>query len=304
MNYKMGYLILHYKVIEQTINCIDSIKKNAVRGILPDQTNEVESFIIVVDNGSGNGTGQDLLDIYKDDGEVTVILSEQNLGFAKGNNLGFVYAKEKLGCNFICMMNNDTELLQKDFFNILLEEYKDSQAAVIGPKIILNDGKYQPIYKKPVTIEGIQADITFMQKQLLYDRLHIRKLLTSVIRTINRIKNKSKNTNQETENDGDMNMRQEMIVLHGSCLIFTPVYIERFDGLNDATFMFREEEFLYVRLVEHHMLSVYQPRLEIRHYEDVATDSVFTKSSDKLKFQYKNDIESSKKLIEELKRIG
>lgn len=305
MKYKLGYLILHYRVLEDTINCINSIKSVMKENSLQNSDCQKEYVIIVVDNGSGNGTGEELTKRYQKDEKVYIILSAENLGFAKGNNLGFVYAKRKLNCDFICMMNNDTELLQGDFFDRILAEYHFSNAAVIGPKIILNGGKFQPIYKKPVTVEQVEKDIQYMKKQLLYSKLHVRRILECFFRMKIKYFNKSANqkTVQNISDEWNTEKRHEKIVLHGSCLIFTPVYISRFDGLNDITFMFREEEFLYVRLLENNMLSVYNPDLIIRHYEDGATDSVYKKPEAKLRFQFENDIQSSEKLINEIERI-
>lgn len=62
--------------MEETINCVSSIRKNI------DTSNY---HIIVVDNASPNKTGFQLKK-YGDDSTVTVLLSEKNLGFANGNN--------------------------------------------------------------------------------------------------------------------------------------------------------------------------------------------------------------------------
>src|SRR5690606_2838553 len=35
------------------------------------------------------------------------------------------------------------------------------------------------------------------------------------------------------------------VQLHGSCLIFSPIYIKKFDGLFDKTFMYYEEDILF-----------------------------------------------------------
>ena len=295
MDYKICYLILHYKVIQETKNCVDSIRRLA---------KDTDYTIVIVDNGSGNGTGEKLQELYKEDEKITVLLAKKNMGFARGNNFGFRYAKRRLKADFICMMNNDTELLQDNFLSLIVQEYENSKCAVMGPEIQLNHGKIQPIYRKPLTVERIEEDIRFMKRQLLYNKLHIRNLIQKFFLFINRLKKRKKQPDTEPVNKPVVRPgRKEQVVLHGSCLIFTPVYIRQFEGLNDVTFMFREEEFLFLRLQENHMRSVYDPALKIRHYEDAATDNVYTKESDKLKFQFENDIRSSMLLIKEIKRL-
>lgn len=305
MEYKLGYLILHYRVLEDTICCIESIKRMENESARSSCVSDKSYAIIVVDNGSENGSGDKLIERYREDKDVYIILSNENLGFAKGNNLGFDYAKKHLNCDFICMMNNDTELLQMNFFDKIIDEYEKSNAAVIGPQIILNGGVHQPIYQKQVTVEQINKDIRYMKKQLLYSKLHIRKLLIALFRLkIKLFDKKEKNVDaQVLPEQWDTEKRHEMVVLHGSCLIFTPTYIAKFDGLNDITFMFREEEFLFLRLLEYNMLSVYNPDLRVRHYEDGATNSLYGKPEEKLRFQFENDIQSSEKLLKEIERI-
>ena len=68
---------------------------------------------MIVDNGSSNNSGKLIDSKYKDMSNIHVILLKDNLGFAKGNNIGFQYAKKELNCDFICMLNNDTILSHK-----------------------------------------------------------------------------------------------------------------------------------------------------------------------------------------------
>lgn len=53
---------------------------------------------------------------YHMDDKVLVLKLTSNLGFAKGNNVGYKYAVKELKCDFICILNNDTLLVQDDFF--------------------------------------------------------------------------------------------------------------------------------------------------------------------------------------------
>lgn len=49
-----------------------------------------------------------------------------NLGFARGNNKGYRYAKNTLGCNYIIMLNNDTIIIQHDFLSIIRKEFEEN----------------------------------------------------------------------------------------------------------------------------------------------------------------------------------
>ena len=90
-----AFVILHYNTIEDTILCVDSIKENV----------NSNYNIVIVDNCSPNGSGKLVKEKYCNDVDIHVILSERNEGFARGNNIGFIFAKERLHSKFIILMN-------------------------------------------------------------------------------------------------------------------------------------------------------------------------------------------------------
>ena len=100
----ISFVILHYQAVDETISCIETIIEK-VSG---------NKKVIVVDNGSPNGTGKLLQEKYKGFDCVCVVSTKKNLGFAKGNNIGFQEAK-KDNPDFIVVMNNDVFLKQDDF---------------------------------------------------------------------------------------------------------------------------------------------------------------------------------------------
>ena len=282
---KIVFVILHYQAIEQTINCIKSIKEKIC---------EEEYEIVVVDNNSTNGTGKELKDLYDKDEKVHIILNKENLGFARGNNIGFKYAKEKLNADFIAMINNDTCIVQKDFFEIIKQEYEKSKFAVLGPKIILLNNEINPLITKELTIKNVKKEKNRVIISLIFNYLHIENILIYMKKKIKKHISNNKEDLKSTDN------RYENIILHGCCLIFSPIYIEKFDGLDDRTFLYHEEELLYIRLKRNSMLSVYNSNLLIFHEEDAATNAIAKSKNKKRRFIYKNLIKSDKILLDEL----
>ena len=132
--YNIAFVILHYYTIEDTERCVNSILN------VFDKVN-----IILVDNASPNGTGSELKKMYDNNEQIHVIINKENLGFAKGNNVGFKYAKKELNSDFIILCNNDTYITDKNFYDKILKEYKESHFAVLGPKIILKDNSVNNI---------------------------------------------------------------------------------------------------------------------------------------------------------------
>ncbi|HFR3257664.1 TPA: glycosyltransferase family 2 protein, partial [Streptococcus suis] len=120
----IAFVILHYQAMEETISCVDTIK-NMVKE---------EKKIVIVDNASPNKTGINLREKYSQDSEVIVLLSEKNLGFAQGNNIGYKEAR-KFSPEFIVVMNNDVFLTQENFYSLLQESHKRYNFDVLGPDI-------------------------------------------------------------------------------------------------------------------------------------------------------------------------
>ena len=136
---KFGFVILHYGYIEDTIKCVSSIITNVDDSLY---------YIVIIDNCSPDGSGDTLEKKYENIDNVHIIKNKENLGFSGGNNIGFIYLKEKINCKFIILLNNDVYFTQKNFGTIIEEEYKVSKFAVMGPKILLKNNLINPLYKK------------------------------------------------------------------------------------------------------------------------------------------------------------
>ena len=109
-----------------TVNYNNSgLTADLLRSILNLEYENIE--VIVVDNGSAENPSERLKKILP---SVNIILSEKNLGFAGGNNLGIKAAKG----DYLFFVNNDTELSPKIFEGLLevFEDYPD--AGVVSPK--------------------------------------------------------------------------------------------------------------------------------------------------------------------------
>lgn len=274
----ISFVILHYLTIDDTINCIESIQSKI------DYNNY---SIIIVDNGSKNNTGEVLADKYKNKNNVKVILNDANLGFAKGNNIGFQYAKYELNADFIVMINNDTIIDQKEFCNQILYEYNNTKFDIAGPKIIsLVDNQLQ----NPIHIQF--KNITDIKKKLMKFNILLTLNYIGADNTLQLIKNKIKKNNNNNEK------KLDDYQLHGSALIFSKNYINNYDGLYSETFMYCEEDILKYISVRDNLLMVYLPSIEIYHKEDSATDEVFKKDIIKRRFYYRNSIKSCKILKE------
>ena len=281
MKKNISFVILHYKTINDTNTCIDSIKKYIKKN---------NYNIVVVDNYSNNGTLEQLQEKYKNDNKVIILGNNENLGFAKGNNVGYQYAKKNLSPDFIIMCNSDTELINDSFEDVLIDDYYKYNYAVLGPKILLKDGSINPL-------RGKLPSITSLKRSILYRRLEI--ILTKCKLLF--VYDFFKEIKKTRLNNYDVNKKWDDILLHGCFWIFSKNYINKFEGLNSKTFLYREEELLYLNVIINGLHTIYDPNLVIIHNEDGSTNAINKTPSDKRLFVAKNQIISTKILIDELK---
>lgn len=98
---------------------------------------DLDHEIIVVDNASSDGSAKMVESVFP---EVLLIESEENLGFAGGNNLGFEAAQGK----FIVLLNSDAFLRPGALNTALKMMHEYPNAGIGGAKLIAENGFFQP----------------------------------------------------------------------------------------------------------------------------------------------------------------
>lgn len=100
--------------------------------------------VIVVDNASGDGTPQYLKEAEEALPNLSVILNDENLGFAAGNNIGL---KQATG-EYLVLLNNDTVLTRGWLSAFIRHLHSDPGIGIIGPVTneIGNEAKVQVGY--------------------------------------------------------------------------------------------------------------------------------------------------------------
>ena len=299
MNQSLAFVILHYNTMKETTDCICSIEKN----IDGDKYN-----IVVVDNASPNGSGIQLEERYKENKRVHVILNSENQGFAKGNNLGYQYVLQNLKSDFICIMNNDTLLEKRNFFEVIQKEYERSHFGVMGPKIILKDGRINGLYYRFPNLEYFENELRIFKRELWQMRHFLNypivafKLCRNFAFRLLGIKKTSRHEGYHTHEQLDM--RREDVILHSCCIVFSPEYRKRYsEAFDPKTFLYKEEELLFLRCKDCGLKTVYNPELEIRHLEDAATNSVRKNKRKRIIFWMENQIKSLEIVIEKMRKM-
>lgn len=270
---KVTFVVLHYETIEDTKECLDSLQK-----YMGDQLVNV----VVVDNGSKKGLLKVLEPEYCVNDRIHFLYSDENLGFAKGNNLGFFYAKKYLKSDIIVLSNNDIVYKQQDFVDEMIKVISKQKIDVAGPQIIsLVDKKNQ----NPVPV--LYPDIISVTKRIW--KFYILYCLSyfNMDTIMKKIFSKEVQEYSAYENNYQ---------LHGACLILSNRFIDLFDGLYDGTFMYMEEGILKYMVEQNELKMEYIDTLKVFHKEGSSTGKIYGEGKVKRQFYYKWNIDGCKKL--------
>jgi GT2 family glycosyltransferase len=116
------YIILvNWNKPQLTLSCVESLKKSSYK----------QYKIVIIDNGSIDNS-LELLNSKTSD--YHLLISDKNLGYTGGNNLGIKYALEN-DAEFILLLNNDT-LVEYNTLEILINTIsEDNNIGIVQPKI-------------------------------------------------------------------------------------------------------------------------------------------------------------------------
>ena len=276
-----GYVILHYQSIEITKKCVDKL-------LMFSKNNP----IIIVDNCSPNGSGKQLEKMYSKCTNITVIINEENQGFAKGNNLGYQYIKRKYSLNYVVVMNNDIMIEDNDFAVIIEQFMEKNEVDVCGPDMVTLKGNHQnPLQLKPCTSKYLQRRVREDKIKVLLLRTRLFWKLYENYKKTHKIPIRTK---QPTVFD---------CILHGSCIIYGPEYIKREqNAFLPITYMYNEEAILYDYLVHKGYKTGYCSDVTILHMEGVSTSERIENKKKKVMFRFKNNIKSIEAQLKERKK--
>ncbi|MFH1665723.1 MAG: glycosyltransferase family 2 protein [Candidatus Omnitrophota bacterium] len=118
---RVAIIVLNWNGLDDTVECLRSLEKidyNCYK-------------VVLVDNGSGNGEGIRLKELFP---HTHVILNGTNRGFAGGNNDGVNWAIEN-GFEYIVNLNNDC-IVERDWLTGLVDGMRSSGADFASSRIM------------------------------------------------------------------------------------------------------------------------------------------------------------------------
>jgi GT2 family glycosyltransferase len=125
---KVSVVILSWNTRELTLQCIASLKQTL---------GQLRAQIIVVDNASSDGSADAIAAAHPD---ISLVRSAENLGFARGNNLGLPYAEGQ----YICLLNSDTIVLPGAVQRLVEHLDEHPEFAAVGGEHLGPEGEHLP----------------------------------------------------------------------------------------------------------------------------------------------------------------
>ena len=258
---KVCIVILNWNTWHDTIECLKSINAMDYSNI----------DIVIVDNGSTNDSIKHIeawglenslsVFIENDDVDISggnpkwsrpktkqhlvILKSRENVGFAKGNNIGSRYALSH-DADYILLLNNDT-IVSKDCLRKLVHcAESHSKVGCVWPKVLKEDGSIQ-IYP-----EKLQENFLDIIKGI-----HI----VSVISNLFSIKRCKEQPFSEKWPEKPI----EVPGTAGCCLLLKTELIYQIGLLDENTFLYGEERILSKRIERSDMSIWLEPSATIIH---------------------------------------
>ena len=115
----VAFVILNWNQFDLTADCLRSLQRQ-------DYPNYQ---VLIVDNGSTDGSGEMIRDQFP---WTEVLILPENVGYAKGNNVGIRHVLLS-SCEYIFLLNNDTEVASDMLSKLVAVAESTPKAGIIGP---------------------------------------------------------------------------------------------------------------------------------------------------------------------------
>lgn len=232
---KTGIIILNYNDYETTYDMLNRIKN----------FKEID-IIVVVDNMSLDNSYERLKKIENE--KIKVISSNENKGYASGNNVGIKYLVDNYKVDNIIISNPDIILKDSDI-KILKDDLKNNKNIDIISPYIDERGKISRGWKLPRYIDELLCNINFFHKigenNLKYKDDYYKDDLTKVD------------------------------VVSGCFFMIRKESFEKIGYFDENTFLYYEENIIGKKLKDNNMNTYVDKRVNIIHNLSISVNKSF-----------------------------
>lgn len=203
------------------------------------------------------------------------ISASENLGYAKGNNLGVKILKNSgIHYDYFLFSNDDIEIMVPDTLSKLGAVMKqDGDIAGVGPRVIGLDGNDQSPHTRYISPQrqiGWKL-LPFLRKKHKSSNIYANNSSLDIAET-------SKAQQKKITATQAISLASETPPARGVCYwvsgAFMMVRAERFEavgGFDSRTFLYFEEVILAERFLRHGWHFVFEPSVTVIHYEGGST---------------------------------
>jgi GT2 family glycosyltransferase len=219
---KIGVCILTFNSRDCVERCLQSVSQ-ALKG--------EPSSIVVVDNGSADGTGGSVREQFPG---VVVIENRQNLGYSAGNNVGAKHLLSQ-GCDFLAFINPDVEVESTSLIELRSALAADPNAGCAGG--LVRDGALSGLcFRREYTL----GTALVVYGNLRY-RPGLRQLLSGLV---------DRESAKHYIDPGGLCRGDEVVAASGGCVLFKTEAFLKAGGFDERSFLYCEEYMIARRLRE------------------------------------------------------
>ena len=284
---KIAFVILNYNTYEETKECILSIE---------DKLDTKDYRIVIVDNCSRDGSVGKIAEFIKGKNQIELIENSENIGFAKGNNVGITYVNQNYNPEYVVVCNSDTELIQRNLVARLDTEYQKSGFALLGPLVLMGNNRYDLSPMTMPTDEQVKQKIKELKKSEALFKTHMYYPYRAANYLKRRICHKSAWSVVSGQNI-DFCKYQMNLPISGCFMVFSRKAFDYIDGFDERTFLFYEDYILYLKLQKLGLTVVYEPQIMVYHRGEAAFGSFLKTRRREMLFKIKHQKRSAEILL-------